>query len=468
MCYPETMNFWNEDNLREALPYAKFYNFPENWSGSGIIIWHENFIEDSMVLVRGEKESRGVLLGKSKDILEKCSAIVASNPAPFFKYNRPIIQIPSQKNSDTLIDLARQIRGKFQGKVIDITGSSGKTTTTKMILDIFSSKYKVNSNVENKANTTWGISWNMTCFNPDDDYWVIETSLGGGVARNSAITKPHYALVMNVAPVHLTGDMQLIDVAKEKSRIFHAMKEGGTAIIYRGMEYFDVILEAAKFKNLKIITFGESEDADVQVITNEDGNFFKFDGNTFKLGSEQIGKHILLDMAATLAVVKEEKFDIEEALNILRNFSALSGRGETFTSKLDDNRTITVVDESYNANPLSMNMAIKAFTEKYQDSNRVLILGDMAECGSNVVEYHRNIAQIVDYCKPKKVFLCGKEIRALFEDIKNSFECFYYEDLNALNKNLFNHIDDGDVILLKSSHSTKLHKIVTDLKQYQL
>ena len=212
--------------------------------------------------------------------------------------------------------MARYIRKFFNGKVIGVTGSSGKSTTTQMLVDIFSTNFKVNSNIASKANTTWGIAWNMTRFGINDDYWIIETSLGGGMSRNSAITKPDYAIIMNVAPVHLTKNMELSDIAEEKSHIFNSMKENSTAIIYKETAYYDIIEKAAKFKGLNIITFGESSEADIRVISDKENKFI-IDGKTFVLNGEPIGIHILLDMAAAIAGANSEGRELENTLEIL-------------------------------------------------------------------------------------------------------------------------------------------------------
>lgn len=457
------MNFWNEQNLKEALGNAKFYNFPENWSSNGLIIWHENFKPDNMLLVRVDKEVRGLLASNVPKVVEECSAILSTKAVEFYKYNKPIIELAGN-NGDAIINMARYIRRHFNGKVIGVTGSSGKSTTTQMLVDIFSSKFKTNSNIENKANTSWGISWNMTCFDADADYWIIETSLGGGMSRNSAITKPDYAIITNVAPVHLTGNLQdLKDVAEEKSRIFHSMKEGQTAILYHEMNHFEVVKKAAEFKGLKIITFGEDETCDIRIV-QDDKNKIIIDGTTYSLGSEPLGKHIMLDMAAALAIVKEENFSIDSALNILRNFKNLEGRGAEFDVIINNGIKLSITDESYNANPLSMKAAITAFGEKYKNNKKTLILGDMAECGTDAAKYHRELANVIDSIIPEKVLLCGNEIKVLFEEIKDKYETKHFDDVNELFEYFLQTAEDGECVMIKSSHSSNLHKIVKKLK----
>lgn len=456
------MNFWNEQKLKEALGNIKTYNFPSEWSANGLIIWHENFVAGNMILARDKENTRGVPSNYLQKIVNDCSTIITNNPAEFFKYNKPIVEF-SGNSGNIIINLARFIRKDFNGKVIGVTGSSGKSTTTKILYNIFSSKYKTDSNVKSKANTSWGIAWNMTGFDINSDYWILETSLGGGMSRNSAIVKPDYAIITNVAPVHLTGNMELKDIAEEKSRIFNSMKEGQTAILYNEMKHFDIVKKAAEFKGLKVITFGENADSDIRIIHGEENKFI-ISGVEYSLGTKPVGKHIMLDMAAALAVAKEENFSLDEAVEILRNFESLDGRGAEFDVVLFGEKTITIVDESYNANPLSMEASITSFGEKYADKNKVLILGDMAQCGTDSEKYHRELAICIDKIKPSKIFLCGEEIQALYAEIKDTYDVEHYNSVNALFKKFIKDVSDGDYVMIKASNSVNLHKIVSELK----
>ena len=457
------MDFWNEENLREALETSKTYNFPEDWSSNGLVIWQDNFLSGNMVLARTDGDNKGIVLERFPDIIEKCSAILTKNSAKFFKYNKPIVEL-NGNNADALIKMARYIRKAFNGKVVGVTGSSGKSTTTQILLDIFSSKYKTDSNVQSKANTTWGIAWNMTRFDIEDDYWIIETSLGGGMSRNSALVKPDYAIITSVAPVHLTHGLTLEGIAEEKSKIFHAMKEGSKVFVYSDILHFDIIQKAAEFKNLQLYTFGEKDTDDIRIITGDE-NKFVIEGKTYSLGNKKFGRHILLDMAAALGVAKAENFDIDDAIDVLRDFKALEGRGEEFDVILPNNKTIHVTDEAYNANPLSMSVAITAFGEKYKDKNKVLILGDMAECGEDSERYHKELSVPIDKISPKKIILCGKEIKHLYEVVKDKYETKLYEKTEDLLSNIENELDDDDYVMLKSSHSGNLYKVVENFKK---
>ena len=385
------MNFWNEKRVRLANPKAKFYNFYDGWSAKGIKITHGTFEDGNIAIVRMGDETIGISEKNLEKIFDKVSAIVCTNAQPFLELNIPIIEVPDLNKS--VIYFAKFIRRVFKGKVIAVTGSSGKSTVTKMFYDVLE-QYGVSSNL-NQANTTWGISWNMSNFSVHVPYWAIETSLGGGMTRNSLITRPDYAIVTNVAPVHLKEHQSVEDIARNKARIFDAVPASGVAVIYREMQHYDIVANAAAEKNLKIITVGESENADVKVETG--------DKNIIRLPDKEciinpyLPRHIVLDMAFVLAVINDMGLSVEDAVEKLNQFQALAGRGEIFKGKIQQDREIVLVDEAFNANPLSMKAALEGFGKMFggADKSRVLILGDMAEGGPETRRHHIELAETI-------------------------------------------------------------------------
>ena len=171
------MKFWTEEKIKEAICDCTLHNFPAGWSSNGLKIWHKDFEDESMALVRVNQEKRGILQDKLPELIDKVSAIITTNPEQFLHYGKPVVELEVEPG-DAILMFAKYIRKFFNGKVIDITGSSGKSTTTRMVYDILKDK-GASANL-GQANTSWGIAWNMSNFNINDDYWIIETSLGGG------------------------------------------------------------------------------------------------------------------------------------------------------------------------------------------------------------------------------------------------------------------------------------------------
>ncbi len=454
------MNFWTKEVLNTALQDAKFYNFPEDFSANGVRVTHLDFDFGNIAVVRKQDEKIGILESFIPLLKDKISALITDDYEYFSKYDYPIIEV---KNiNDTVIRLAFFIRRNYKGTVIDITGSSGKTTTTKMCYDVLSG-YGASANL-NQANTNFGIAWNLTLYDINSKYWVNETSLGGGMELNSILTKPDIAVVTNIAPVHLKAHQALINVAIQKSKIFTAMDIGKTAIIYNEMTYKDVIYKAAAKKNLRVITFGENEESDVRILTGE-WNSINLFGKLYKFSDTPTPKHILLDAAIVLAIVHTLGLPIEPAIEKLRNFNSIVGRGQVTSGNIDENRKITMIDESFNANPLSMKFSLDGFNKMFgQNKNKMLILGDMAEGGPETVQQHLDLAQEIDKIKPTRVLLCGEQIKILWDKIQNKYNGKYYQSVEELLPELLNWVENDDYIFIKASHSVELFKVVIRLR----
>lgn len=447
------MNFWNKENIQEALGTCKFYNFPENWSASGFRIWHTDLGENDVVILRSPGETKGAVKQNILPFLDKISAIMCTNYENFKDISGPPPVIEVEDVTKALFALGRYIRRFYKGTVIALTGSAGKSTTTRMIYDTVKD-YGADANL-NLANTLIAICWNMTTFDITKKYWVIESSIGNGYAAF-----PDIAVVTNLAAVHLKEGQTIEGMARGKSKIFATMLPGKTAVLNKDMECYEIFQEAAEEKRLNIVTFGKNEGVDVRIIP--ENYSFEIEGQIYSAGKNFIPEYLMYDMAAAMAVNKILNLPVQDALKKLENFKSLKGRGETQNITFNG-KSITLVDEAFNANPLSMSATIEAFGKNY-DSNKVLFLGDMTEGGDKAKEYHLALVDIIKNANPSKIIFCGPEMQNVFDILKDNFECYYFENINKLLPEFKNFINNNDNVFVKSSHATGLHKIVESLK----
>ena len=214
-----------------------------------------------------------------------------------------------------------------------------------------------------------------------------------------------------------------------------------------------------------MITVGEGENSNIR-IDAESSNCFIINGQRYELSGELLPKHILIDMGIALAAAIECGESVENAIEKLRNFKSLEGRGEVFSGKIDFDKNITLIDESYNANPVSMRASLEGFYRMYggDDKSRLLILGGMTEGGKDSEKYHIELEDVIRKVKPARVILCSAEMEPLWNIIKFDFAGEYYETVEELNKDIKNWIKDGDFIFIKSSHSIGLYKTALMLK----
>ncbi len=447
------MRFWNKENIKKALLNCNFYNLPDDWSATGVKIWHDSIQDGDIVFVRSPGETRGAIKKNISSQISKISAIMCTNNEFFRDLNVPIIEVDDFTKA--IFNLGRYIRRYYKGKVITITGSAGKSTTTRMIYDVLN-EYGAESNL-NLANTLIAMCWNMTTFDLSKRYWVIESSIGNGY-----VTIPHIAVITNIAAVHLKEGQTIEGMARAKSKIFNTMKPGSFAVINRDTECYEIFESAALEKQLKILTTGERDDVDVRILTTQNGSALNVRGQLYEF--EYIPKHLLYDMAQAVAVILILDLPVENALQRLRNFKCLQGRGETL-NLIYNGKNIILVDEAFNANPLSMPATIEAFGKTYKE-NKVMFLGDMTEGGDNAIEYHFSLIKPIKSANPSKLILCGNEMLNVFDILRDSLNCYYFENVDKILPELNSLIQDNDNVFVKSSHATGLYKITETLKKF--
>ena len=446
------MDFWNKKNIQEALGDCKLYNFPENWSASGFRIWHTPLGTNDVVILRSPGETKGAVKQNIIPYISQISAIMCTHHENFEDLNLPIIEI--EDVTKALFNLGKYIRKNYKGTVIALTGSAGKSTTTRMIYDVVE-EYGADANL-NLANTLIAICWNMTTFDLNKKYWVIESSIGYGY-----VAVPDIAVITNLAAVHLKEGQTIEGMARGKSKIFVTMKPGSIAVLNKDMACYEIFEEEALAKQLRIVTYGKSENVDIKIIPE---NYeLVINNQVYQVSQKYLPEYLLYDIAAAVGVAIELNIPTEEAVKKLGNFKSLQGRGETLNLNFEG-KNITLVDEAFNANPLSMSATIEAFGKNFSN-NKVLFLGDMTEGGDKSQEYHMNLIDVIKNAKPSKVIFCGSEMQNLFDILKNNFDCYYFENVLKLLPKLSEFINDNDNILVKSSHSTGLHKIVEKLKK---
>ena len=446
------MKFWNKENLKEALGVCQFYNVPDDFTASGIKVWHDSIQNGDIVFLRGPEETKGALVKNILSVKDKISAFICTNYENFKDLNKPVIEV--EDFTKALFSLGRYIRRHYKGIVITITGSAGKSTTTKMIYDVLN-EYGADANL-NLSNTLTAICWNMTTFDINKKYWVIESSIGNGY-----VSSPDIAIVTNLAPVHLKEGQTIDVMARAKSRIFSTMKAGSCAVLNRETECYEIFENAALEKNLKIITVGERDGVDIKIIP-DDGSFV-IENKSYKFDNKFVPKHILYDIGLVLAVGLELNLSFDIILQKLADFKYLKGRGDILKINFDG-KNITLTDESYNANPLSMKTTIESFGKNYA-SQKVMFLGDMAEGGDKSKEYHLSLIKPIKNANPSKVILCGREMECVYDVLKDNIECYYFKNIEELLLECTKFINHNDNVFVKASHSIGLYKLVDFLKK---
>ena len=374
---------------------------------------------------------------------------------------------------DALNDLGRQARNRTeQTKVIAITGSVGKTGTKEALRTALMPSGSVHASAKS-FNNHWGVPLTLANMPRTVDFGVFEIGMNhaGEIDVITRLVRPHIAIVTTVAPVHLGFFNSVDEIADAKAEIFRGLEPGGSAILNRDNRYFERLAAVARLQGAEIVSFGEGEGADVQLMTSDLGP----EGSTvtanilgktitYRLGTP--GRHVVQNTLAVLAAVTLAGADLAAAAEALGDVQAPEGRGERFVVPTEGG-PVCIVDESYNANPASMRAALSTLglTPRSDYRRRVAVLGDMLELGDEGPRLHRELTETVDVAGVDVVFACGECMASLFDALPNARRGAYAKTSEALAPALLEGVQPGDIIVVKGSLGSRMAPLVEALKR---
>ena len=367
---------------------------------------------------------------------------------------------------NALRDLGRQGVERSQAMRIAVTGSVGKTSIKEALAQMFSAFGHTHKSLKS-YNNHWGVPLTMARMPQETEFGVFEMGMNhaGELSDLSDLLRPDIALITTVAPVHLAHFENVEAIADAKAEIIDGLRNNGTLILNADNPYTDRI--KAKAGSKKIITFGHSNDCDVTIVTSQT---HEHGSNTrLRIDAQQIdvtllvpGEHWVINGAACIAVAYAAGINLRKAAMALRGVRAEQGRGENHTLNLDG-KTITLIDEAYNANPTSMRAAINVLGLK--PGRRIAVLGDMAELGADELDMHAGLSEPLEEAGVSRVIVIGECMRALKGALPQSMRGAWVRDWEFALEALKEEIEDGDVILVKGSNSVGLGKLVAALKE---
>ena len=355
--------------------------------------------------------------------------------------------------------LAVASRARSKAQIVAVTGSVGKTTTKGMLAQMLGACGKTHAAVAS-FNNHWGVPLTLARMPADARYGVFEIGMNhpGEITPLVKMVKPHVSIITTIAAAHLGNFASLDEIAAAKAEIFLGVVPGGHAVLNRDNEKFSLLKEAAERAGIsRIHGFGESEDADFRLESVQlEGDRsditmrVKDDPLSFTIGMP--GRHIVQNALAAVGAVELIGADLETATAALADFSAGKGRGARHLLSVGDGQ-ITVIDESYNANPASMRAAIDMLghAEVSGDGRRIAVLGDMLELGRFAPALHAELAEPLRDAKVDAVFLAGPEMKNLAEALAGGIACEYRETTAALVPELLKSLRAGDAVMVKSS-----------------
>jgi len=362
-----------------------------------------------------------------------------------------------------LKDLAAFYRRGLRVKVVGITGSVGKTSTKEAIAAVLGEHFKVHKTAGN-FNNEIGLPLTIFQISEADEAAVLEMGISdfGEMSRLAAVAQPDIAVITNIGTCHLEFLHDRAGILEAKTEMFDYLSDDGIAVLNGDDDMLRTIKEV---NGRKPLFFGTGEDCDVSASRIEDKGF-SGTSCTVRIGGETIdvmipvpGRHMVYNVLAAAAVGMTLGVSPDEIKNGISRLAAVEGRG-----RLIETGKFTVMDDCYNANPVSMKASLDVLSGAA--GRRVAVLGDMFELGAAEHDLHREVGA---YAAKHGVdlLLCVGPLAQETADgaAEAGLKAVHkYPDKKALLSELSSLLMPGDTVLVKASHGMQFEEIVSFLK----
>jgi len=377
------------------------------------------------------------------------------------------LDVPQVQVADTRLalgQLAAYWRQKFTGKLIGITGSNGKTTVKEMCKKILADHAGEEAVLSTRGNLNNDIGLPMMLLELRDQHRFAVIEMGanhvGEIDYLTMIARPDVALVNNVGPAHLEGFGSLDNIASAKAEIYNGLSESGTAIINLDDAYSAFWKDycAKKCPAKKIISFSmQDAGADIYATACEDSGYHIVTNNAQAVLTPKVpGKHNVMNALAAIAATLSLGIPLASIVASLSDFENIKGR----LAVLNADAGYRVIDDTYNANPLSVTAAINVLAGMQNEvtDKTVLVLGDMAELGASAAQLHAEIGKKAKAAGITELYATGEFSAYTVEAFGDNG--FYFNSKNELIDALKKKLTGKEVVLVKGSRSAAMEEVV--------
>jgi MurE/MurF fusion protein len=363
------------------------------------------------------------------------------------------------------------LRDNTSSKIIAITGSCGKTSLKELVGKTLN-KISNTTYSQKSFNNKFGVPLSLFNLRQNDEFGIFEIGMDkkGEIDYLSKIIKPELGVITNISYAHAKNFKNIRQIALAKSEIIKNIKDGGGLVLNADDQFYNLHKKIARKRKLKIYSFSiKKKNCDVYL------NFIKKNRFKYKisLNIKKSNKYFYLNsnyendiknLLAAVLIISIFKDITKLDSNIFYNHKTPSGRGDISRVQIFK-KNFSLVDESYNSNPLSLKTALKNFDSiSANNSQKHLILGDMLELGKHSKKLHIEISKSINGTSIDSVNIIGKHIKNTYKNLDNSKKGLILKKNSQIINLIKNDINNNDYLMIKGSNSTGLHKIANDIK----
>lgn len=353
------------------------------------------------------------------------------------------------KNSlETLQELAKFHRQYLKIPIVALTGSNGKTTTKELINVVLAQKYRTKATVGN-LNNHIGVPLTLLSFTRETEIGIVE--MGANHKKEieflCSIAQPDYGYITNFGKAHLEGFGGVEGVIEGKSEMYKYLLENDKLAFVN----LDDGIQIEKSKKIKSFTFGlNNSHSDINIISIEANPFVLIHYDDFFVKSNLIGLYNANNINAAVAIGKYFKVEKNDIKSAIENYTPTNNR-----SQLLKKESFEIILDAYNANPSSMAVAITNFLQ-LDNPDKVMILGDMFELGTESMQEHKIIVDSLAKEQKSICYLIGK---SFYENRISKENLHFFETFDNFSEYLkINKPKESSIILIKGSRGMALER----------
>lgn len=380
-----------------------------------------------------------------------------------------------ESTTKALCDLAEYYRKSLDIKVVGITGSVGKTSTKEMIASVLSEKYKV-LKTEGNYNNEIGLPLTIFKIRAEHEVAVLEMGISefGEMHRLATMANPDICVITNIGLCHLENLKTRDGILKAKTESFAHLKKDGIAILNGDDDKLSTIRQVGDKEPVfygmeEKMEYREDAKKSVYATGVENLGLYGMQARIHTPEGERDvripipGEHNVYNALAATAVGLSLGLSLDQISSGILKAKTIGGR-----TNLLNTGSMTVIDDCYNANPVSMKASIDVLATA--EGRKIAVLGDMGELGENEKKLHYEVGEYLAKKEIDVLFCAGElseEIAKAAQKESKTCEVYYFKTRDALLEQLLPFLKKGDTVLVKASHFMEYPKIVKALTDCQ-